>query len=55
MPRNPETHAKMEKVLEAEALLPIDEWIPEIVESAEPHDYNCPAVNYKKLAREAGC
>ena len=54
MPRNPETHAKLDRVLEAEALLPIDEWIPEIVASAEAHDYHCPAVNYKKLVREAG-
>ena len=52
MPRNPETHAKLERVLEVEAMLPLDEWIPEIVASAEPHDYICPAVNYKKLARE---
>ena len=43
MPRNPETHAKMPAVLEAESLLPLDEWIPEIVESAEPHDYACPS------------
>ncbi len=49
MPRNPETHAKMDKVLEAEALLPFEEWIPAIVESAEPHDYRCPAFNPKKL------
>ncbi|MDO4890631.1 MAG: tRNA uracil 4-sulfurtransferase ThiI [Coriobacteriaceae bacterium] len=52
MPRNPETHAKLDKVLEAEALLPLDEWIPEIVASAEPHDYRCPSVNFKKLDRE---
>jgi thiamine biosynthesis protein ThiI len=51
MPRNPETHAKLDRVLEAEALLPFDEWIPKIVASAEPHDYNCPAVNYRKLNR----
>ena len=51
MPRNPETHAKLETVLEVESALPLDEWIPEIVASAEPHDYNCPAVNYKKLNR----
>lgn len=43
MPRNPETHAKMPAVLEAESLLPLDEWIPEIVESAESHDYACPS------------
>lgn len=43
MPRSPETHAKMEDVLEAEALLPLDEWIPEIMGSIERHDYACPA------------
>ena len=52
MPRNPETHAKLDRVLEVEAALPLDEWIPELVASAEPHDYRCPAVNYKKLARQ---
>ena len=51
MPRNPETHAKLDRVLEAEAALPLDEWIPELIASAEPHDYACPAVNYKKLER----
>lgn len=43
MPRSPETHAKMDEVLAAEALLPLDEWIPEIMEQIERHDYNCPA------------
>ena len=43
MPRSPETHAKMDEVLAAEALLPLDEWIPEILEQIERHDYNCPA------------
>ena len=52
MPRNPETHAKLDRVLEVEQGLPLDEWIPELVASAEPHDYRCPAVNYKKLNRQ---
>ena len=39
MPRSPETHAKMEDVLAAEALLPLDVWIPEIMASIERHDY----------------
>ncbi len=43
MPRNPETHAKIPAVLEAEAALPLDRWIDELVESAEPHDYACPS------------
>lgn len=43
MPRSPETHAKMEDVLAAEALLPLDEWIPKIMDGIERHDYRCPA------------
>ena len=43
MPRSPETHAKLDQVLEAEALLPLDEWIPKIVEAADIIDYRCPS------------
>ena len=43
MPRSPETHAKIDQVLEAEALLPLEDWIPEIVESADVVDYRCPS------------
>ncbi|HAM15172.1 MAG TPA: tRNA 4-thiouridine(8) synthase ThiI [Eggerthellaceae bacterium] len=46
MPRNPETHAKMDVVAAAEAELPIDEWIEELAAAAEPHDYSCPS--YRK-------
>lgn len=42
MPRNPETHAKLDQVLAAEAELPIDEWIEQIVSDVEVHDYRCP-------------
>lgn len=49
MPRSPETHAKMEDVLQAESLLPLDEWIPEIMNSIERHDYHCPVC--KKVAK----
>lgn len=38
MPRNPETHAKLEDVLEAEKGLDIDTWVEELVQSAELHD-----------------
>ena len=48
MPRNPETHAKLDRVLEAEALLPLDQWLDELVASAEPHDYACPAYHPRK-------
>ena len=43
MPRNPETHAKLEDVLAAEEKLPLERWIDEIVELAEVHDYACPS------------
>lgn len=43
MPRNPETHAKLADVLAAESALPVDEWVVEIADSAEPHDYACPS------------
>ena len=43
MPRNPETHAKLPAVLEAESAFPIDQWICELVEAAEIKDYSCPS------------
>lgn len=49
MPRNPETHAKLPRVLEAEAALPLDAWVAELADGAEVRDYACPA--YKKRAR----
>lgn len=52
MPRSPETHAKLDDVLAAEALLPVDAWVCEIADSAEPHDYACPAYKPRK-ARES--
>ncbi len=48
MPRNPETHAKLEDVLAAEEKLPLSRWIDEIVEIAEVHDYACPAYHPRK-------
>ena len=48
MPRNPETHANLEKVLEAEALFPIEQWVRELADAAEPHDYRCPSYKPKK-------
>ncbi len=47
MPKSPETHAKMDEVLSAESKLPYDEWISEIVASAEVHEYKCPAYKEK--------
>lgn len=49
MPRNPETHAKIPRVLKAESALPIDQWVAQLANAAEIHDYACPS--YKKRAR----
>lgn len=51
MPRTPETHAKMSEVLKAEALLPVEEWVNVLAESAEVHDYRCPAYKPSKQRR----
>lgn len=48
MPRNPETHAKLPLVEEAEQAYPISQWVEELVEAAEVHDYACPS--YKRRA-----
>ena len=53
MPRSPETHAKLDEVEAAEALLPLDRWIDELVEAAELHDYACPAYKAPKPLRKA--
>lgn len=47
MPRNPETHAKLPDVLEAEQALPLDSWVSELVASAEVHTYRCPGFKAK--------
>jgi thiamine biosynthesis protein ThiI len=39
MPRSPETHGKLDAVEEAEALLPIDQWVAEILQNAEIKKY----------------
>ena len=51
MPRNPETHARLEDVLAAESLLPIDRWITEIADAAEIRDYRCPSYKRPKSRR----
>ena len=48
MPRNPETHANIDDVLAAESALPIAEWVMEIANSAEAHDYACPSYKPRK-------
>ena len=52
MPRNPETHAKLDVVLEAESQLPIDAWVMELADAAEPHDYQCPSYKPRKRANQ---
>ncbi len=51
MPRSPETHAQLADVRAAEAPLPIAQWVDELVESAEIHDYRCPSYSRKKAPR----
>lgn len=53
MPRSPETHAKLDEVEAAEALLPLDRWIDELVEAAEVHDYACPAYKAPRKFKRA--
>ena len=48
MPRNPETHANLTAVREAEAAFPIDQWVEKLAFAAEPHDYACPAYKPRK-------
>lgn len=42
MPRSPETHAKLEDVLEAESKFPINEWVCELLDSADIKVYSQP-------------
>ena len=48
MPRNPETHARLNDVLEAEAGLPLERWVEELADSAEIRDYRCPSYKPRK-------
>ena len=48
MPRNPETHANLQAVRDAEAQFPIDEWVEKLAAAAEPHDYACPSYKPRK-------
>ncbi len=52
MPRNPETHARLEDVLAAEEKLPVDTWVQELADAAEPHDYLCPSYKPRKRAKQ---
>lgn len=48
MPRNPETHAKVEVVIEVEKKLPLEQWVAEIIDKVEVHDYAFPLEISKK-------
>lgn len=43
MPRNPETHARLEDAEAAEVGLPLEDWVRGLVDAAELHDYACPS------------
>lgn len=50
MPRRPETHANLHRVLAAESVLPEDEWVERIVQDVEIHDYRCPSYRPARTA-----
>lgn len=52
MPRSPETHAKIPDVEAAEEALPWQEWIDEIMDKVELHEYRCPS-SYKSVKPSA--
>lgn len=51
MPRNPETHARLDDVRSAWNALPIDEWVSTIVAEAEHEDSPCPSYHPPKSRR----
>ena len=51
MPRSPETHAKVADVEAAETAFPIEQWVEELADAAEAHDYACPAYKPPRAAR----
>lgn len=53
MPRSPETHARLDKVLEAEEGLPIEEWITEVMDALEIHEYACPSYRPPRTERKS--
>lgn len=55
MPRSPETHARIKDCEAAEALVPIDAWVDEILDNLEYRDYPCPSYKApRKMRREGG-
>lgn len=51
MPRNPETHAKLNAVREAEAAYPVETWVDELMDLVEIKDYRCPSYRPSKKAQ----
>ena len=51
MPRSPETHARIADCERAEAELPTDEWVSQILENLEYKDYICPSYKAPKLRK----
>lgn len=52
MPRSPETHAKLDAVLQAEQALPEGEWVEQIMQQVEVHDYRCPGYRPPRVRKE---
>lgn len=51
MPRSPETHARIADCEQAEALVPIDGWVAEILGNLRYRDYPCPAYKAPRMKR----
>ncbi|WP_165060260.1 tRNA uracil 4-sulfurtransferase ThiI [Adlercreutzia sp. ZJ154] len=47
MPRSPETHAKIDAVLQAESEYPLENWVEELASNACVHEYNSPLLKRK--------
>lgn len=54
MPRSPETHARIKDCEAAEALVPIDAWIDEILDNLKYRDYPCPSYKAPRKMRREG-
>ena len=54
MPRSPETHARIKDCEAAEALVPIDAWVDEILDNLEHRDYPCPSYKAPRKMRREG-
>lgn len=52
MPRNPETHAKLDMVHDNEKEFPLETWVDEIASQAEIHDYLCPSYHPPKIKKQ---